>query len=509
MGRVYNSLRNVKVNLIGQILNTVFRFACRTVFIYTLGQEFLGISSLYTNILTLLSISELGIANAIIFSMYRPLAEGDTEKINSIMRFYRNAYRIIGLVILGVGLCLTPFLPVLMTDTTDKINIYLYYLLYLAQTVVTYFFFAYKQSLLYADQKRYKVDSIVYGMQVAFCVLQMLSLILIEFFLVYTLLNIVCGIVTNLIVSVIVDREYPYLKKKPEKLPKEETKKIFGQVRAMFLYKICNTVGVATDNLIISSHISVLMVGLYSNYLLIITVLETLLSSVLHGFAGSLGNLFVLESDKKNEQVFRCLNLVNLWFITFASVSCLVLFQPFITLWIGEDYLFAPIVVFIIVMNFATNHMQGVVQIYKDTTGLFVKGKYRPVATVILNLGLSLVLVRVMGIAGVFLGSIISRLCTTWAYDGWLIHRHAFHISPRKFYLDCIATAAIIVGLTAAIQGICYGCHIPVNWGGFILRGILCLVIVNGFLFLIYRKREEFSVVAEKAKGIIKNKIGR
>lgn len=509
MGRVYNSLRNVKVNLIGQILNTVFRFACRTVFIYTLGQEFLGISSLYTNILTLLSISELGIANAIIFSMYRPLAEGDTEKIKSIMRFYRNAYRIIGLVILGVGLCLTPFLPVLMTDTTDKINIYLYYMLYLAQTVVTYFFFAYKQSLLLADQKKYKVDLIMYGMQILLCITQMIVLVCTKSFFVYTVLAIGCGILINLLISITVDREYPYLKEQPSKLPGEEKKNIFSQVRAMFLYKICNTVGVATDNLIISSHISVLMVGLYSNYLMIIVAIETVLSSVLHAFTGSLGNLYATENDKKNEQVFRCLNLVNLWYITFAAVCCLVLFQPFITLWIGEGYLFEPIVVFIIVMNFATNHMQGVVQIYKDTTGLFVRGKYRPVATVILNLGLSLILVRVMGIAGVFLGSIISRLCTTWVYDGWLIHRHAFHISPKRFYLDCVATAGIIVGLTAAILGICYGLGLPVTWGGLIIRAIFCLIIINGVLYLVYRRREEFTIVSEKVKEIIKKKFGR
>lgn len=509
MGRVYNSLRNVKVNLIGQILNTIFRFACRTVFIYVLGEEFLGISSLYTNILTLLSISELGIANAIVFSMYRPLAKGDTDKICSIMRFYRNAYRIIGLVILGVGLCLTPFLPVLMNDTTDKVNIYFYYLLYLAQTVVTYFFFAYKQSLLLADQKKYKVDSVVYGMQVMLCIVQIVVLVTTRSFLIYTILAIGCGILTNLIISIVVDRDYAYLKEQPKKLPKVEKKNIFMQVRAMFLYKICNTVGVATDNLIISSHISVLMVGLYSNYLLIIAAIETILSSVLHAFTGSLGNLYATEDDKKNEQVFRCLNLVNLWYITFASVCCLVLFQPFITLWIGEKYLFAPIVVFIIVMNFATNHMQGVVQIYKDTTGLFVRGKYRPVATVILNLGLSLVLVRVIGIAGVFLGSIVSRMCTTWVYDGWLIHRHAFHIGPKRFYLDCIATAGIIVGLAAGIQYIVHAIALPVTWSGLIVRAILCLVIINAVLYLLYRRREEFVIVAEKTKGIIKNKLGR
>ena len=509
MGRVYNSLKNVKVNLMGQIVNMAFKFVCRTVFIYVLGQEFLGISSLYTNILTLLSVSELGFSSAIMFSLYRPLAENDTDKINSIMRFYKNAYRIIGVIILGTGLCIIPFLPVLMNGTTDQVNIYFYYMLYLAQTVVSYFFFAYKQTLLLADQKKYKVDFITYGVQVAMSLLQMVALLIWGSFLVFTVLSIVANIVTNLLIALAVDKQYPFLKNNASKLPKDDTKTIFTQVKAMFLYKICNMVGVATDNLIISSHISVLLVGLYSNYLLIISVLQSVLSSVLQAFVGSLGNLYVLESDKKNEQVFRCLNLVNLWFIIFASVSCLVLFQPFITLWIGEEYLFENIVVFIIVMNFATNYMQAVIQIYKDTTGLFVRGKYRPLATVILNLGLSLILVRCMGIAGVFLGSIISRMCTTWAYDGWLIHRHAFHTSPKRFYLDSMASAGLIVVLTAAIQGICYLISVPDNWGGFVIRAVLCIVVSNVVLMLVYRKREEYAIVADKLREIIHKKLKR
>ncbi len=506
MGRTYNSLRNVKVNLIGQILYNVFRFVCRTVFVYTLGEEYLGISSLYSNILTLLSVSELGFASAVTFSLYRPLAEDDKEKIKSIMCFYKNAYRIIGLIIMGLGVCILPVLPTLMNGTTEKVNIYLYYLLYLTQTVVTYLFFAYKQTLLIADQKRYVADSVAYLMQALTVAAQILILVFRKSFFEYTVVAIGCSVITNLLISRIVDKKYPYLSEKAEKLSKTDVKQIFSQVSAMFLYRICNIVGVSTDNLIISSHISVLMVGLYDNYAMIINVLQTVLSSVLHAFGGSLGNLYVKESDKKNEQVFRCLNLINLWFIMFASVSCLVLFQPFITLWLGERFLFDRVVVFIIVMNFATNHMQGVVQIYKDTTGLFVRGKYRPVATVIMNLGISLILVRVMGIGGVFLGSIISRMCTTWCYDGWLIYRHAFHESPKKFYIDSLVSAGIIVILTGIIQGLCQWWSIPVTWVGFLVRGVLCVIIVNVFLVFRYRNREEFHIVMHTIKNILKKK---
>lgn len=509
MGRTYNSLRNIKFNLIGQLANNILKFVCRTVFIYILGEEYLGISSLYTNILLLLSVSELGFSSAVTYSLYRPLAEGDQDKICSIMQFYRKAYRIIGFVILGLGICLIPFLPTLMNGTTDKVNIYVYYVLFLAQSVLSYFFFAYKQTLLLADQKKYLVDLVVYAVNVTTNILQILILIFRKSFWEYTLVAVLSSVVSNLILSGIVDKRYSYLKRKAETLPKVEVNKIFSQVYAMFLYRICNIVGVATDNLIISSNIGVFMVGLYDNYAMIVNVIQEILSSVLHAFTGSLGNLYVLESDKKNAFIFRCLNMVNLWFIIFSSVSFLVLFQPFISFWIGESYTLDYVVVFIIVMNFATNHMQGVVQIFKDTTGLFRRGKYRPVATVILNLGISLILVRYMGIAGVFLGSIISRMCTTWWYDAWLIHRHAFHESPIAFYWECILSAILIVLLTGVIQSICIATNLPTSWIGIIIRGILCLGIVNIFLLIKNRKTEEFAFLVEKVKQMLKNKLGR
>jgi len=507
MGRTYNSLRNVKVNMMGQLLTNVIKFACRTVFIQTLGKEYLGISSLYTNILLLLSVSELGFSNVVTYSLYRPLAEGDEAKIRSIMAFFKKAYRIIGLVILGTGLLLMPFLPVLMNGTTDKVNIYFYYLLYLGQTVISYFFFAYKQTLLMADQKKYVVDRVVFGVKAGLGLTQIVSLWVYPSFLLYTLLSIVSEVVVNLIVSIQVDRRYPYLKQPADKLPVGEIKKVFTQVYAMFLYRVCNIVGQSTDNLIISSHISVLMVGLYDNYAMVIAVLQNVLGSVLGAFTGSLGNLYVLESDEKNERVFRALNLLNLWFIIFSSVCCLVLFQPFITLWVGADYLFDNLVVLIIVMNFATNYMQGVVQIYKDATGLFVRGKYRPVATVILNLGISLILVRSMGIAGVFLGSIISRMCTTWAYDAWLIHRHAFHRSPLPFYGECCMAAVWIIGLSMLVQYIISWLALPISWLGLFLRGGLCVLVVNGALILWYRQREAYGVLKEKVMEMIRKRI--
>jgi len=506
MGRTLNSLKNMKTNMLGQIFMNLLGFVCRTVFIKTLGKEYLGISSLYGNILLLLSVSELGFSNAVTYSLYRPLAENDTEKIASLMNFFRKAYRIVGLVILGMGLALIPFLPVLMNGTTDKVNIYFYYLLYLVQTATTYFFFAYKQVLLVADQKRYVADKIAYGIKGISVVLQIVCLIVYPSFLCYTVIGILTGIAVNLMVALEVDKRYPYLKNEAKRLPKNDIKNMFEQVYASFLNRVCNIVGQATDNLIISSNISVLMVGLYDNYAMIITVFQTLLSNALHAFNGSLGNLYATEGKEKNEKIFRSLNLLNLWFVIFTSVCFLVIFQPFITLWIGEEYLFDEIVVFIIVMNYATNNMQGVTYIFRQATGLFVVGKYRPVASVISNLVLSLIMVRTMGIGGVFLASIISRMTLAWWYDAWIVYQKGFGKKPWGFYADSIMAAIWITVLSVVVQNLIVWMGIPISWMGLIARGLICVVIVNGVLYLWYCRRDEFKFLKEKGVELIRRK---
>ena len=296
MSRTKNSLFNIMASIGGQLLTNVLRWICRMVFIYTLGKEYLGISSLYTNILTILSLSELGLGSAITYSLYKPLAENDTETIRSLMAFFKKAYRWIGIAVLILGLCLMPFLPYLMTGSTDVINIYLYYLLYLAQTVVSYLFFAYKSILLTADQKKYIADVVMYILQIVMNAVQIVILFVWRSFFAYTVAVIIYNIIYNMAVAFVVDRKYPYLKETSKKLSREQYKDVFSRVYAMSLYRICNVVGTSTDNLIISANISVIAVGLYDNYYMIIQVIQKMLTGIFQAFTSSLGNFYVLES---------------------------------------------------------------------------------------------------------------------------------------------------------------------------------------------------------------------
>ncbi len=502
MSRTSNSLRNVGSTVGGQMLNSILRFACRTVFLHTLGQEFLGISSLYSNVISLLNISELGLSTAITFSLYKPLADNDRQAIRAIMGFFRTAYRIIALVILGAGLMLMPALPYLMTGVTDKVNIYHFYLLYLTETVVSYLFFSYKSVLLIASQKKYIVDLVMYGCQTVVNLLQMAVLIFWKSFLLYMVLLIVNHVVFNIITACLVDYRYPWLRGKAPKLPKEEKKAIFTRIYATGLNKISVAVGTSTDNLVISSFVSVVAVGLYSNYAMVVQVFQKLLSGVFQAVGSSLGNLYATESRQRSAYMFRCLNLLNNYLITLCSVCFLVMFQPFVQLWAGEDYLLSYGVVISIVLNFATNYLQNVVQIYREACGTFTRGKYRPIFTALLNLIISVVLVRWFGIGGVLWGSIISRMITAWWFDAWLLHRAAFGISPWGYYGQCGITLGLCAACTAFMHLIFCKISHP-SWGMLILMGLISAGTVTAVYLLIYGTTPEFAYLKKKGLHLL------
>lgn len=506
--RTINSARNVATSIGGQLLNNILRFICRTVFIYTLGKEYLGISSLYGNVLTLLSIAELGFGTAVTYSLYQPIADHDTEKIKALMGFFKKAYQIIGLAILGLGLLLTPFLPYLMSGVTDKVNIYLYYILYLLQTVVSYLFYAYKAVLLTADQKKYVADLIQYVVQICMNVVQIIFLAVLRSFLLYTVTAIGFNILQNLLTAVAADKRYPFLKEPAQKLNKEDRKTIFTRIYATFLYKISTAVGTATDNLIISTFIGTVMVGIYDNYQTIVSVFQNLLTGVIQSFSASVGNLFVTKGEDRSELVFRGINLANNLLVALLSVLFLLILQPFIRIWIGTGWLLSTPVLIIIVYNFATNYMELVVNIYNEATGVFVKRKYRAVATAVVNLVVSIILVKWIGLGGVFLGSIISRLTTIWWYDAILLYRDAFHKSPLSYFVNYLMTC----GLIAVLAGGIYMITRPLAGHNLLLilvRGVLAVIIVPAVYWLIYHRTEEYGIMMEKVRGLLKRFTGK
>lgn len=498
MSRTTNSFRNAGTAMGSQLMTNLLQFVCKTVFIYTLGKEYLGISSLYTNVLTILSITELGFSTVITYSLYLPLTKGDRAEIRSLMAFFKRVYRVVGLVVLVLGLALMPFLPRLMTGVTDKVDIYQYYLLYLIQSVVSYLFFAYKSVILIADQKKYVTDLVAVACKVCVCLLQILVLLVWKSFLAYTVLGILTSVAQNIVTGFLVDRRYPYLREKAEPLSGERRRELYKQVYATFLQKISTAVGTATDNLIISACVNITAVGLYSNYSIIVNAVQSVLGSLFRGMTASVGNLYVTETKERSAFVFRALNLANSYLVCVCSVCFLVLFQPFVTLWVGTDYLLDDWTVVVIVLNFATNYLQTVVLSYRDATGLFVVGKYRSVVNAAMNLGISLVLVRPFGMTGVFLGSIISRLATNWWFDAWVLHRRGFGVSPAGYYVAC-GVCLTVAAMSAWVTEYMFRAA-GAGWLTLIGRGLCGVAVATLAYGILYGRSREMAYLVQRIK---------
>lgn len=505
--RMNKILQNAITGMGGQVLNFFLQFLGRTVFIYTLGKEYLGISSLLSNVLNVLSISELGIGAAIIFHMYEPLAKNEKEKVKTLVHFYKKAYFVIGLVVLVLGLTMLPFLRYLLKGKTDLVDINIVFLFYVFQSVFSYWFYAYKSAVLRADQKQYIANIITYVANILGLVVQILVLILFHSFELYIGCGIATTVLGNFLVARKVDCLYPYINEKSAPMDKESKKNIFKSVFGTSVYRINSVILLQTDNILISSFVGVVMVGMYENYHLISAAIITVSSVILNSMQSSIGNQFVTEDIYANEKTFRTLCFLAYWFFGWCSICLWTLYDSFITLWIGQEYILQKATVFIIVLDFMLNGFQKISILYKDACGLFWQGRFRPVATVILNLGISLVLVRDLGVVGVLMGTVVSRLLTTWWFEPWMVYKNVFHQSCRNYFCRYLLAVFLVVVIGAAVHFLC----IPFTQNSiscFLIKSFICVFIPNLFMLLFW-KTEEFQYFAVLIRDVMKQRLAK
>ena len=303
--RTQNVMRNMWVGTLFQILSLILGFVNRTIFIKILGAEYLGLNSLFTNILTILSFAELGIGNAIIFSMYKPLSTGDEQKLKKLTNFYKQTYLKIGTIMLVVGLSITPFVPRII-ESVPKISesIYLIYILFVVDSAVSYFF-SYRTCIITADQKNYIIITYTHIFKIAQMILQLVILYFTHNYMLYLILQITNTIITQIFLSYKSRKMYPYLKEiNNEHLEDKEKKSILNNVKTLFIYKFGSVILNGTDSIIISKKLGLTILGLYSNYLLIINALAQIISQVLNAFTSSIGNLIAQKDVQKDKNVF-------------------------------------------------------------------------------------------------------------------------------------------------------------------------------------------------------------
>lgn len=503
--RTKNVSRNATVAIICQIVQLALQFIIRTVFISVLGAEYLGVNGLFTNVLTILSFAELGIGNAIVFSMYKPLAINDREKIKSLMSLYKKAYTIIGIVIACVGLGCIPFLEYIIKDKPNiPENISLLYILFLANTVVSYFF-AHKKNMIIADQKNYIILLITQIIGIIKTAVQVVFLYLTHQYIIFLLFQIIFTIIENVACTIIANRLYPFLKGHTDPLNKNESKRIFENVKALTLYKFGSVILNGTDNILISAFISVRDVGLASNYVLLITSCSSILQKVIDVFTSSVGNLNATEGTEKQYDIFKKLLFLTSWLFGYASIGLAVVGQQFIRAWIGDNYLLSNVVLLALVAEFYIRGIHSASYIYRTTLGFFVEGRWSAIAAAIINLVLSIVLCQYYGLAGIFIATPISRIFSVGIVDPVLIYRKGFKKNVTEYYLTCFLYIALFSGL-----GIL--CHQLFNiikvdgWFGVIVQIIIVTILFNTVVILVFFRTKMFKEIIYMLLNVLQRK---
>lgn len=522
--RSINTLYNATTGFFGEFVIIVLGFAVRTVFIRCFSPEYLGISSLFQNVLAVLSVADLGIPAAIAFALYKPIADGDKEKVIVLMQLYKRAYRIIGFVFVGIGLALVPLLPILVNgEKASLINVPVVYLMYIARTASGYWFFAYRRTILIADQKKYVTLGINYIVNVVFLILQIVVLVagrnLPESynpyrFYAYTLLTVLTTIVANLFIARVSSKEYPYINQKTDKrLSSDEVKEIKKNIFGTSLYRISDVGVSCTDNILISVMINTDYVGRYSNYLLASNYIHTFLRLVFESFIASVGNLFIKESKDKNKFVFSCLNTLNYIAYGFGSACLFILIQPFILLWAGAEYQLSFWEVLVITVSIMLTGFECTVNSYRSACGLFWKGKIRPIATLIINLVVSIgftLLFPEYGVVGVILGTIVSNLTTVFWYDPILIFKNAFGCSSVGYFVKFISNCLLTLGISLLgyyLIDVLFLGYAGIGWLTFIASFFMTVIFVALVFFIVYFKTKEFAYVKDIAIRIFRTKI--
>lgn len=493
--RTQKSIKNASFALLEQGAVSLMSFICRTVFIYTLGKTYLGFSGLFSDIFSLLSLAELGIGTAIIYSMYKPMAENDYRLVSALLNLYKRFYLIIGGIITATGLCLTPFLSFFITDIPKIPELPVIYVLYLLNTTSSYFFI-YKKSVLITDQKNYIASLIYIAVTIIQNIMQIVFLLTTRNFIIYLIIQVVATYCNNIAVSVYVNKYYTELKQyKHERIDAELKKSIYNNVRAMFLSKVSSAIVTSTDNLLISKFVSTVILGMYSNYTLFTSLLRTIFTKIFEGITGGMGNLIALESSENIYKAFRKIWFINFWLVSFCSVCLYTLINPFIELWIGRDYLLESQVVFIICLNFYMRFIRNTFLMMTDTFGLFQEMKIKCIAEAIINLVASLLLVKVfsLGIYGVLLGTFISNIMTNFWYEPYVIFKVKFNMPMRRYFVE-IGKYFVATALSMIIMKIIWiKISIFGGWFSFCIGLLLCVIVINTLYALLFYKTEEYS----------------
>lgn len=505
--RTKNATRNIVFGTILKLYQILIPFLMRTAMIYYMGVEYLGLDSLFTSILQVLNLAELGVGSAMVYGMYKPIAVDDTIAICALMRLYRIYYRIIGSVIAAIGICATPFIPVLIkSDLPAGLDIYVLYWMNLAATVLSYWLFAYKNALFQAHQRvdiTSKVSLFTYTFRyiVQFCVI-----FFVKNYYMYIMAALLSQILTNIITAVAATKMYPSYVPKGT-LEKQQVREIDRRIRDLFTSKLGGVIVNSADTVVISAFLGLTVLAVYQNYYFILTAIIGFVAIIFQACTAGIGNSVIVETKEKNFNDLKKFTFLIAWIAGFCTCCFLCLYQPFMRIWVGEDLMLEFTAVVCFSIYFFVYEINQLLNTYKDAAGIWHEDRFRPLVTALTNLLMNLVMVQFWGVYGVLLSTVLSTLFVGMP---WLLHNLFTVLFERKYlshYLRCLIRYAGVVFLSCVVSAtICHFIELS-DWMTLIVRMIICCIVPNIIYFAAYHKMTEFKECVLLIDKITKGKL--
>lgn len=491
--RTKNATKGIIVGLILKLHQMVIPFIMRTVMLYYLGVQYLGLNSLFASVLQVLNLAELGVGSAMVFSMYKPISDDNTEEICALMRLYKLYYRIIGVVIAVVGLIILPFIPYLIrSDVPNDINVYILYLLNLFSTVLTYWLFAYKNCILQAHQRVDIISLITIIVNTIQYALQIVVVIIFRNYYLYVVMLIICQVINNISTAITVTRMFPDYKAKG-KLEKEKVTEINLRIKDLFTSKIGSVVLNSADSIVISAFLGLTALAIYQNYFYLISSIIALVQIGFASIMAGLGNSFITDTKEKVFSDLKKFTFIFQWIIGFCTVCFLCLFQPFMKIWVGEKLMLGMSAVVFFCIYYYFYEVNRLLNVYKDAAGLWHEDRFRPLTAALVNLFLNVLLINVWGLYGVILSTVIAILFVEMP---WLLHNlftvFFEHNRLNEYLKRLIYYFIVTVGAAIITYLLCSLVTIDGKWQVLVVRLMICVIVPNIIFLFFYHSIEEF-----------------
>ena len=505
--RTKNASRNIFFGILLKIYQIAVPFLMRTAMIYFMGVQYLGLNSLFTSILQVLNLAELGVGNAMVYSMYKPIAKDDKITICALMRLYRTYYRGIGLVIAVVGLLLTPFIPKLIgSGLPSELNVYILYLLNLAVTVLSYWLFAYKNSLLQAHQRTDVTSKVTLLTNTIQYGLQFFVIVTIKNYYIYIIVSLATQALTNVVTAIAATKMYPDYHPIGN-LPKKEMDEINHRIRDLFTSKLGSVIVNSADTVVISAFLGLTILAIYQNYYFILTSVIGIVTIIFQSCTAGIGNSIIVESEEKNFADLKKFTFLIVWIAGFCTCCFLCLYQPFMEFWVGKDLMLGFAAVICFCVYYFVYEINQLLNTYKDAAGIWHEDRFRPLVTAAANLVMNLIMVQFWGIYGVLLSTVLSTLFVGMPWLLYNLFTALFNRNQFPEYLrSLLEYVAVVFFSCIACYFICQLINLNI-WLTLIIRLVICCLVPNVIYIIVYRKRSEYKQCLQLLDKMTKNKF--